>query len=50
MIKISDEQEILLRGRHIMMGYLNNEEKTRETFDEQGYLEDRRYGFSSTIT
>ena len=38
MIKISDEQEILLRGRHIMMGYLNNEEKTRETFDEQGYL------------
>jgi long-chain-fatty-acid--CoA ligase ACSBG len=38
MIKISEEQEILLRGRHIMMGYLNNEEKTRETFDEQGYL------------
>jgi long-chain-fatty-acid--CoA ligase ACSBG len=38
MIKISEDQEILLRGRHIMMGYLNNEEKTRETFDEQGYL------------
>ena len=38
MIKISDDQEILLRGRHIMMGYLNNEEKTREAFDEQGYL------------
>lgn len=38
MIKISEDQEILLRGRHIMMGYLNNDEKTRETFDEQGYL------------
>ena len=38
MVKISEDQEILLRGRHIMMGYLNNEEKTRETFDEQGYL------------
>jgi len=38
MVKISDDQEILLRGRHIMMGYLNNEEKTKETFDEQGYL------------
>jgi long-chain-fatty-acid--CoA ligase ACSBG len=38
MIKISEDQEILLRGRHIMMGYLNNEEKTKETFDEEGYL------------
>ena len=38
MIKISDEGEILLKGRHIMMGYLNREDKTRATFDQQGYL------------
>jgi len=38
MIKISEGGEILLKGRHIMMGYLNNEEKTTETFDENGYL------------
>lgn len=38
MIKISEENEILLKGRHIMMGYLNNEEKTKETFDKDGYL------------
>ena len=46
MVKISEDQEILLRGRHIMMGYLNNEEKTRETFDEQGYLKTGDMGFS----
>ena len=38
MIKISDQNEILLKGRHIMMGYLNNEEKTKETFTNDGYL------------
>lgn len=38
MIKISENEEILLKGRHIMMGYLDNEEKTKETFDEEGYL------------
>jgi long-chain-fatty-acid--CoA ligase ACSBG len=25
-------------GRHVFMGYLNNEEKTKETLDEEGYL------------
>ena len=38
MVKISDDNEILLKGRNIMMGYLNNEEKTSETFNEEGYL------------
>jgi long-chain-fatty-acid--CoA ligase ACSBG len=30
--------EIVFRGRNIMMGYLKNEQATRETIDPQGYL------------
>ena len=36
--KISKSGEILALGRHVMMGYLENEEKTREAFDEDGWL------------
>ena len=25
-------------GRHVLMGYLNNEEKTMESLDKDGYL------------
>ena len=32
------EGEICYRGRHIMMGYLDDEEKTRETIDRKGWL------------
>ena len=30
--------DICLRGRSMMMGYLNDEEKTKETLDEDGWL------------
>jgi len=30
--------EICMRGRHIMMGYMFDEEKTRQTIDDEGYL------------
>ena len=34
--------EICLRGRNIMMGYLNKPDKTAETFDEERYLRSGR--------
>jgi long-chain-fatty-acid--CoA ligase ACSBG len=42
-IKIADKDEngvgeIRIYGRHIMMGYLKNEEATRECIDEEGYF------------
>jgi long-chain-fatty-acid--CoA ligase ACSBG len=38
LIRIGKDGEIQIRGRHIMMGYLNKEEKTAATFTEDGYL------------
>eukprot|EP00672_Neobodo_designis_P001070 CAMPEP_0174878750 /NCGR_PEP_ID=MMETSP1114-20130205/82913_1 /TAXON_ID=312471 /ORGANISM="Neobodo designis, Strain CCAP 1951/1" /LENGTH=750 /DNA_ID=CAMNT_0016114139 /DNA_START=57 /DNA_END=2309 /DNA_ORIENTATION=- len=32
------EGEICFRGRHVMMGYMNNAEKSQETIDGEGWL------------
>ena len=42
-IKIADpdekgEGEIRIKGRHVMLGYVNNEEATIECMDEEGYF------------
>lgn len=34
----SGDGEICMRGRNIMMGYLKNEEATKATIDNQGYV------------
>jgi 4-coumarate--CoA ligase len=35
---VDEEGEVLARGPQIVMGYLNNEKATRETFDTDGWL------------
>eukprot|EP00731_Ephydatia_muelleri_P030993 Em0022g507a len=35
---VNSEGEILFRGRHVFMGYLNSEEKTLEAIDDEGWL------------
>lgn len=43
--KVGEPGEILARGPQIVMGYLDNEKATRETFDQDGFLHTGDAGF-----
>jgi long-chain acyl-CoA synthetase len=44
-IEISSEKEILVKGPNVMLGYLNNEEETKNVIDSDGWFHTGDLGF-----
>ena len=44
-IKLSDDNELLVKGPSLMKGYLNQEELTAQTIDEDGWLHTGEVGY-----